>query len=353
MHLRTPVFPKKFKTLTRVLYVSFLFLCIVIALTFTGLLYTKQLVFDLLWYTQKQANNDVYVIEPFPISVYPAEKKITEVENLNTQPYFQNKLSDRSILPSFLKNKKIFAQIVDSLSQLHWYQNLASPSSRILIIRPGERKEEVINTFAKILNWDQQMKETFESLVVSAAPPLAEGKFFPDNYLVSKDATPEKVADIIIQNFNSEIAIRYTDDIQKIVPLKEALTIASILEREAYDFTDMREISGIIWNRLFIDMPLQIDATLQYANGTSHSKTWYPKVTPEDKYIESPYNTYRNKDLPPTPIGSPSVEAVLAALNPVPTDCLFYFHDKNSQFHCSKTYKEHVRLLKKYYGQGK
>ena len=65
------------------------------------------------------------------------------------------------------------------------------------------------------------------------------------------------------------------------------------------------------------------------------------------------YNTYQNKGLPPGPIATPSMAAVLAALNPKNTDCIFYFHDARGNFHCTENYKEHVRLLKKYYGQGK
>ena len=114
----------------------------------------------------------------------------------------------------------------------------------------------------------------------------------------------------------------------------------------------MRMISGIIWNRLFINMNLQIDATLQYAKAET-TKSWWPPVVPKDKYISSKYNTYAHKGLPPGPIASPSIAAVIAALNPKPTDCVFYFHDKRGQFHCSADYKGHVRLLKQYYGQGK
>ena len=116
----------------------------------------------------------------------------------------------------------------------------------------------------------------------------------------------------------------------------------------------VRAISGIIWNRLFANMNLQIDATLQYAKANSTAtKSWWPKVTPADLSRKSPYNTYVHSGLPPTPIANPSVAAVLAALNPLNTSCMFYFHDNAGRFHCSDTYTEHVTLLKKYFGQGK
>lgn len=116
----------------------------------------------------------------------------------------------------------------------------------------------------------------------------------------------------------------------------------------------MRLISGIIWNRLFINMNLQIDATLQYAKAnTSAANSWWPAPLPADRFRKSPYNTYLNKGLPPAPIASPSVASVLAALNPKNTSCMFYFHDSAGRFHCSDTYDQHVALLKKYYGRGK
>ena len=112
----------------------------------------------------------------------------------------------------------------------------------------------------------------------------------------------------------------------------------------------MRLVSGIIWNRIFAGMNLQLDSTLQYAKATKQSTAlWWPPVSPHDKYIKSPYNTYLNNGLPPTPIASPSVEAVLAALNPVKTDCFFYFSDAQGNFHCSQTYQQHKALIDRYY----
>ena len=99
-------------------------------------------------------------------------------------------------------------------------------------------------------------------------------------------------------------------------------------------------------------MKLQIDATLQYVRG-SERNGWWPIVRSRDKYIDSPYNTYLYKGLPPAPISNPSVAAVLAALNPKKTDCMFYFHDQAGGFHCTETYEEHVQMLKKYYGRGR
>jgi UPF0755 protein len=286
--------------------------------------------------------------DPFPISVNPHTQTITE--NPEVGHYYNE---------HFSQNRKrrpedgLLAYVGSQLAQFGWFQNLASPISRVLVVEPGERKEQVVKDFGEILHWDRQERETFAALVISSYPALSEGKFFPGHYVVESDATPEAVADLITNQFETQVASRYTDTVASLVPLEDALTIASLLEREAYDFEDMRYISGVIWNRLFSGMNLQIDASLQYAKASGGASAWWPPVRPQDKYIKSPFNTYAHEGLPPAPIASPSTEAILAALNPKETDCLFYFHDAKGDFHCTKTYEEHVALLKQYYGRGK
>ncbi len=301
--------------------------------------------------SQNQVKNIVEVnneVSAFPVGVNTLTKTI--IENPAVDFYVDSNLAidtENSRASRFLD--RLLAEFV----RFDWYQGLASAVSRILVIYPGERHEEVVKNFGDILKWTAAERELFYNYVISSEPILNEGKFYPGRYVVSKDATPEEVADLLEARFREEILTHYTKEIELQVPLTEALVIASLLEREAYDFTDMRYISGVIWNRLFIDMPLQLDATLQYARGSKASESrWWPRVLPRDKYIESPYNTYENAGLPPTPIANPSAEAVIAALNPRATKCMFYFHDSKGKFYCTETYEEHVAKLKEIYGRG-
>jgi len=110
----------------------------------------------------------------------------------------------------------------------------------------------------------------------------------------------------------------------------------------------MHLISGIIWNRLNTGMPLQIDATMQYTRGKNSEGSWWGSVDIREKQSDSPYNTYLYKGLPPTPICSPGIDYIEAALNPEPTDCLFYLHDSTGQIHCAKTYTQHKLNILKY-----
>ena len=287
--------------------------------------------------------------EFFPVSVDPIHKKIVEDPTLNL--YLENHLSLLS--NNKYRQERWFDRLIAKLSESSLYQQLASPRSRILVIYPGERKEEITKNFGDILRWNKEQRKTFTEKITKQEPLLEEGKFFPGRYVVDSKITPEATAELVNERFTKEILAKYNEDVSDKVPLDQALIIASLLEREAYDFTDMRQISGIIWNRLFIDMPLQLDASLQYAKGSKISESkWWPSVRPVDKFIKSPYNTYKNEGLPPTPIANPSVEAVVAALNPQATECMFYFHDTDGKFYCTKTYEDHVTMLKKIYGQG-
>jgi cell division protein YceG involved in septum cleavage len=283
---------------------------------------------------------------PFPVSVDVASKTI--VNNPTVATYYTDGLA---VAPR--KKDNWWNQIAAIFGSEDWYQNLASPVGRVVVIWPGERKEEVTKHIGDILGWDTSERTEFQRLVDSSTPTSTEGKYFPGQYIAHRGATPSDIEQLLGTAFRSEVLNRYTPDVEAQVPLTDALIIASLLEREASDFENMREISGVIWNRLFINMPLQLDATLQYVKGSSPSQSrWWPVVRPADKYLASPFNTYENVGLPPAPIANPSAEAILAALNPVVTDCLFYFHAKNADYQCSPTYEDHVAKLRAIYGRG-
>ncbi len=327
------------RALIRLLYVP-VFLLSVFALGGTILLLESKIYFF------NDAPAEV-VVTPFPVGVDLGAEVI--VEQPQVESYFSDSLAYET--PDNNNWKDLIASAFSSKS---WFQSLASPVQRITVIWPGERREEVAKHFGDILGWSQEDRTQFTALIQSSDPILSDGKFLPGKYVLHKDTSPAEAADLIYDNFSKEILQRYTPEVQKSVPIEDALVIASLLEREASDFENMREISGVIWNRLFIDMPLQLDATLQYARGSNpYESSWWPVPRPRDKFIDSPFNTYQNEGLPPSPIANPSPEAVLAALNPRQTDCLFYFHTNKGSYYCSATYDEHVANLKSVFGRGR
>jgi UPF0755 protein len=108
-------------------------------------------------------------------------------------------------------------------------------------------------------------------------------------------------------------------------------------------------------NRIRLGMPLQVDATVQYAKanlsceGTGYPcSEWWPTVYLEDYKLKSPYNTYLISGLPPAPIASPGLSSLQAAANPEDNDYLYYIHDKSGVVHYAKTYDEHLANVQKY-----
>lgn len=293
--------------------------------------------------------------EQFPVTVDPKNKLI--VENAEVDAFFEDR---RPSFQAAVWNAgdaagRLFEWIALALANVPWYQSIAAvDGSRLVAVAPGMRKEQVASAFAYALAWNAAQKREFLAAAPNSLLQLPEGSFAPGLYAVAPDATPAEARILIGDRFYKDVVSHYGTTTLSVVPLKQALTIASLIEREKGGHDDMRLISGVIWNRLFIGMNLQIDATLQYAKASGGaSKSWWPSVIPNDRFRKSPYNTYLNKGLPPAPIANPSVDSILAALNPKNTSCIFYFHDARGKFHCTDTYAEHVALLKKYYGRGK
>lgn len=235
----------------------------------------------------------------------------------------------------------IITTFFEKVDYFSMYQNLSNPYIRYVNIPAGLRKEEVADIYSKVLAWnDQDVKDFSEG---------SEGRYFPSTYVLPLDASGEEVKDKMLQTFNKKVvgpAVTTTGLSKKKVNMDTALKVASLIQREAAGKQDMNLISGIIWNRIWSGMSLDIDATLQYAKGNEDK--WWPRVLSADKQIASPYNTYKTIGLPPTPISNPGLAAIEAAFNPSKTSCIFYFHDDNRMIHCSKTYAEHKKGVEEY-----
>lgn len=292
-------------------------------------------------------------VAPFTVTVDPIRKEVIE------NPEVEALLSPEApLLTAAVGNLgNVFQDISSAISQSSVYDSLASVGvPNFIEVEPGLRIEEVAETFASELQWSATEKADFIAHWKGNDSSLPEGTVTPGLYTVSRSAGADEVREMTANRFQKLVLSRYASSTEEVVPLKDALIIASMIQRETGNKQEMRIISGIIWNRIFLGMPLQLDATLQYAKAnrkTARQSDWWPVVYPRDKYISSPYNTYQNKGLPPAPISNPSLSAVVAALNPKKTDCIFYFHDDNGGFHCTKDYEDHVALLKKHFGRGR
>ncbi|OGS37961.1 MAG: hypothetical protein A2506_04280 [Elusimicrobia bacterium RIFOXYD12_FULL_66_9] len=173
-----------------------------------------------------------------------------------------------------------------------------------------------------------------------------EGKLFPSTYHFSPGYGAERVADTMVSEFMREIGTAYASaDPRPSLGLDEALTVASIVEREAVLKAERAVIAAVYLNRIKKRMPLQADPTVQYAVGE-----WKKGLTRSDLALDSPYNTYRRRGLPPGPICSPGLESFLAVLKPADTRALYFVADTRGGHYFSETNEEHSearRLYKK------
>lgn len=224
---------------------------------------------------------------------------------------------------------------------------VAPPYSAWVTVPVGLRKEQIADILADALNWTPAEKEEWIATDTAKSANYIEGVYFPDTYLIPSDTPPAAVAELMRDRFQVAFAPYANEALEKKIPWPTVLTIASLIQREAGSASDMPLISGIIQKRLKMGMPLAIDATLQYMEG-SEDNGWWPQPRSAAAYPNSPFNTYKHAGLPPHPIADPGLTAIEAALNPVATDCLFYIHDLDGQMHCSPTYTGQLANIQKY-----
>jgi len=177
---------------------------------------------------------------------------------------------------------------------------------------------------------------------IELAKPF-EGYLFPETYLVPDDFSPEELVDLLKTTFLEEISKHQGLVERSKLTLNEIVILASIVEREANSTESQKMVAGILQNRLTLGMPLQADASVEYILEKPLSE-----LTPEDLKINSPYNTYLNDGLPPTPIGNPGINAILAVLSPTESDYLFYITGDDGKFYYAKTFDEHRVNIAKY-----
>ncbi|MEI7719927.1 MAG: endolytic transglycosylase MltG [bacterium] len=172
-----------------------------------------------------------------------------------------------------------------------------------------------------------------------------EGYLFPDTYFFLPGENSETILASLETNFKNHVDDSAVEETLRSFgkPLNQIIAMASLLEKEAADSHSRRVIAGILWKRIAIGMPLQVDAVFPYILGKNTFQ-----LTISDLKIDSPYNTYTNKGLPPGPIANPSLDAILAAATPIKSKYLFYLSDMQSNLHYSATYAEQLTNQHKY-----
>ena len=237
--------------------------------------------------------------------------------------------------------KKIQAgsfQLSPSQSAESIAKNLTIGTQDVWVTIPeGKRAEEIAQILEEAMplydeTWIDELKAN-------------EGRLFPETYLVPKEATIETIINLLTSTFETRYA---TITNATTYSVDEIIIIASMIERETRHDEDRPLVSSVIHNRLEIGLPLQIDATIQYAKGKRGNTWWEPVTLEEYRSVKSIYNTYLQTGLPPGPIANPGFKALEAAANPSNTNYLYYITDENQVNRYATTVEQHEANKRRY-----
>ena len=225
-------------------------------------------------------------------------------------------------------------------------------------ILEGWRLEEIVDVvdrtpyfgfsgddFMRVVGPGASQDTSFAAFVGLPASASLEGFLYPDTYQLPAAVTPEMLRDILLDQFIAEVGTQLRAEAEREgLTLFEAVTLGSIIQREAVRVDEHPRIASVYRNRLRDGMKLDADPTVQYGIGFENG-TWWPQITQAD-YTQavSPFNTYLNFGLPPGPIASPGIDAITAAINPEQTP-YFYFRarcDGSGYHNFAVTFEEHV-----------
>jgi len=225
------------------------------------------------------------------------------------------------------------------------------------LIKEGETLKEIENNLHQkgILDSSQKLADSKLNDFVFSYPVLfrgaslnnsLEGYFFPDSYHLPQGLKEKEIIDAFLNNFSQKLTQQELLNINNSHSFYENIIIASLLEKEVLTEIDKRMVADILWRRIEAGMPLQVDATICYAQNQSFIDC---QLTLEAFKINSPYNTYLYKGLPPAPICNPGLESIEAALNPLPNQSWYYLSDrKTGKTIYSQTFEEHKAAKAKY-----
>jgi len=171
-----------------------------------------------------------------------------------------------------------------------------------------------------------------------------EGYLFPDTYLFLPNVTADQVVKAMTDNYQKRIVTIESEIRAFGKPIEDVIVMASIIEEEARTEESRRMIAGILWKRLLVGMPLQVDAAFAFVNGKKASS----ELTLDDLKIQSPYNTYVNKGLPPGPISNPGLDSIKATVTPIASQYFYYLTDEDGVMRYAVTHDQHVANKDRY-----
>jgi UPF0755 protein len=297
-----------------------------------------------LWYqrqllpvSEKDQTKDVVIAEGQSLSEIAA--------NLKSEGLIRSPLAFKIMVLRLGLGKKIQAgyfQLSPKSSSYQIASTLTRGSSDVWVTFPeGQRVEEIAQKLQIVLGIPENEFLKFAK----------EGYMFPDTYLIPKKAKGQEVAQMMFGNFQRRFDNSLRQDAQKRgLTLEEVVIFASLVERETKFEEDRPKVAGILIKRHRSSLPLEVDATVQYALGyQKEEKSWWKKtLTSTDLAVDSPYNTRKNSGLPPTPIANPGLSSIEAVVYFQENPYLYYLSDKEGKIHYAKTLEEHIENIKNF-----
>ena len=287
----------------------------------------------------------------FPLEENSTTQKVVNIPSGTNAKEIVDLLEKNEIIRKNNYTFRILIKLMKLEDQLKYGEYTLSPSMNMLQMLDKLVKGEVIaykitipegytgTQIAELLDEKEVAeKETFLKLLEDREKSL-EGYLFPDTYEVPKKYGAENIVKVMLSNFN-QIAIenKFTDRAEEIgFSLNEIIILASIIEKEAKFNEEKNKVSSVFHNRLEKGMKLQSCATIQYILEEPKER-----LDENDLKIDSPYNTYLYKGLPPGAICNPGLDSILAALEPEEEDYLYFVLGENGRHIFSKTYQEHL-----------
>lgn len=291
----------------------------------------------------------------FPLEENSTSRKMVNIPSGTNAKEIVNVLEKNEIIRKNNYTFRILIKIMKLEDQLKYGEYDLSSSMSMLQILDKLVKGEVITykitipegytsaQIAELLDKKEIVeKESFLKLVNNGEKSW-EGYLFPDTYEVSKQYGAENMVKAMLSNFN-QIAIenKFADKAEKIgFSMEEIIILASIIEKESKFTEERRQVSSVFHNRLKKNMKLQSCATIQYILEEPKEE-----LDESDLKIDSPYNTYLYKSLPPGPISNPGLDSIIAALEPEEEDYFYFVLGENGKHIFSRTYQEHLKNKK-------
>lgn len=296
----------------------------------------------------------------YELEVLPGEPASAAVDRLQTAGV----VSDGALLRNYLRYRGLDVRVAAGLYRLQGSMTvreiaeslqIADLSRNYLTVLEGWRVEQIASALPEMyLSFQSdEFLATLHARIPDYTfttelpdPPSLEGYLFPDTYHLSEDMTAIDLVKAMLDNFEDQVdAELRTQFSQNGLSLHQALTLASIIEREAVIAEEESMIASVFLNRLALGMKLDADPTVQYAIGSEENGWWKTSLTLDDLIIQSPYNTYIHEGLPPGPIANPGLSALRAVAFPAETTYLYFraMCDGSGRHAFAVTYEEHLK----------